>query len=235
MFARSEERTKQAIEDIKTAAPTSSGKLVYIQLDLGDLSTIKASVERFTSQENKLHVLFNNAGIQAGGSKASEKTPQGHEIHLGVNVIGTYLFTRLLTPILVETAKSEPPNTVRVVWVSSLGTEMVGEKSVGYPLDNWDYHHNRPALERYGLSKAGNWVHAVEFAKLHKADGVICAPVNPGHLHSDLYRDSGRLFRLFLRLFVTYPPVNGAYTELFAGLSPKVTIEETGKWSESQL
>ncbi|PNP42054.1 hypothetical protein THARTR1_11201 [Trichoderma harzianum] len=29
---------------------------------------------------------------------------------------------------------------------------------------------------------------------------------------------------------MVYPPINGAYTELFAGLSPEVTLERSGAW-----
>ena len=32
-----------------------------------------------------------------------------------------------------------------------------------------------------------------------------------------------------------YQPIYGAYTELFAGLSPDVTEEKTGAWSKSDL
>jgi hypothetical protein len=38
--------------------------------------------------------------------------------------------------------------------------------------------------------------------------------------------------RLFTK-FMLYPPVNGAYTELFAGFSPEVTLENTDAWSKS--
>lgn len=30
---------------------------------------------------------------------------------------------------------------------------------------------------------------------------------------------------------MSYAPIYGAYTELFAGLSPKVTMEKNGAWS----
>ena len=151
---------------------------------------------------------------------------------MGVNVIGTFLFTKLLTPTLVATAKTEPPNTVRVVWVSSLGTEIVGEKSYGISLDYLNYWPALKPLERYGISKAGNWLHGVEFAKRYQADGVVSIPCNPGHLRSDLYRDSGTLFKTVLNTLVAFPPINGAYTEIFAGLSPTITIKETGDWGE---
>ena len=230
--ARSEDKANRAIADIKKSWPQSKGSLIFQHLDLSDLSTIKTSVQRFTSQESKLHVLFNNAGVQALKTDGLTKTAQGHEIHLGVNVIGTFLFTKLLTPTLVATAKTEPPNTVRVIWVSSLGTEMVGEKSYGISLDYLNYWPALKPLERYGISKAGNWLHGVEFAKRYRADGVVSVPCNPGHLRSDLYRDSGTLFKTVLNTLVTYPPINGAYTEIFAGLSPTITMKETGGWGE---
>ena len=230
--ARSESKADQAISDIEKASPHSKGSLIFLHLDLGDLSTIKASSDAFTSRESKLHVLFNNAGVQALNPDAPNKTAQGHEIHLGVNVIGTFLFTKLLIPTLVATAKTEPPSSVRVVWVSSLGTEMVGEEHYGLSLDYLKYWPALKPLERYGISKAGNWLHGVEFAKRYQADGVVSIPCNLGHLCSDLYRDGGTIFKAVLNTLVTYPPVNGAYTELFAGISPAISMKQTGYWGE---
>ena len=231
MAARSEEKAKSAIADIQRTHPSSKGQLVYLHLDLADLSTIKASVERYTSLESKLHVLFNNAGVQAlKNTDGSIKTAQGHELHLGVNVLGVFLFTKLLTPTLVATAKTELPNTVRVVWVSSLGTEIVGEKDKGISFDYVKYWPAISPLERYGISKAGNWLHGVEYAKRVKNDGVVSISCNPGHLRSDLYRDGGAIFKAILNAVALYPPIFGAYTELYSGLSPDITMEKTGEW-----
>ena len=63
--ARSEDNANGVIADIRKTRPHSKGKLTFLHLNLADLSTIKPTVERFTSQESQLHVLFNNAGIQA--------------------------------------------------------------------------------------------------------------------------------------------------------------------------
>lgn len=231
--ARSEERATKAIADIQQKWPQSTGKLVFLPLDLADLSKIKPAVEKFTSQESKLHVLFNNAGVQALTNDGSVKTAQGHELHLGVNVLGVFLLTKLLTPVLAATAKTEPPSSVRVVWVSSMGTEVVGEKSHGMSLDYLEYWPRISALERYGYSKAGNWLHGVEYARRHEADGILCVPCNPGHLKSELYREGGWLFKTAINATVLQPPIMGAYTELFCGLSDKLTMEETGKWGKS--
>lgn len=165
----------------------------------------------------------------------STKTAQGFEVNLGVNCVGTFLFTKLLTPLLVATAKSAPANTVRVIWVSSSGTEFTAPKNIGIDMDNLDYKKkSEAALVRYGLSKAGNWCQGVEFAKRYKVDGVISIPLNPGNLASELYRDQGAFFKLITKL-ILYPSINGAYTELFAGLSPKITIEETGAWGKCSI
>ena len=42
MTARSEEKAKKAIEDIKTAVAKSTGVLSSLLLELADLSTVKA-------------------------------------------------------------------------------------------------------------------------------------------------------------------------------------------------
>ncbi|TQS32900.1 hypothetical protein Golomagni_06772, partial [Golovinomyces magnicellulatus] len=229
MAARSEDKANKAIDDIQTAWPKSTGSLVFQPLDLADLSTIKNSAEQF--KDAKLHGLINNAAVQAlTAEPPNNTTAQGYEIHMGVNVLGTFLFTKLLTPKLITTAKSEPPNTVRIVWVSSLGLETVGEKDLGLTPEYLDYWPSLSPLERYGISKAGNWLYAVEFANRYKDSGVVSVPCNPGHLRSDLYRDGGTLFKAFLHTFITYPPVYGAYTELFCALSPKLTIENSGAW-----
>lgn len=231
MAARSEDKASKAMGDIKKAWPKSTGSLVFQRLDLADLSTIKASAEQF--KEPKLHGLINNAAVQAlKAEPPNNVTVQGYEIHMGVNVLGTFLFTKLLTPKLVETAKSEPPNTVRIVWVSSMGLEVVGEKDYGLTPEYLKYWPKLSPLERYGISKAGNWLYAVEFARRYKAEGVVSVPCNPGHLRSDLYRDAGTIFSTLLHTFITYPPIYGAYTELFSALSPKLTMANNAAWGK---
>ncbi|RYP47177.1 hypothetical protein DL768_006727 [Monosporascus sp. mg162] len=230
--ARSKARASEAIAAIREAWPKSTGSLIYLPLDLADLTAVRAAAEQFLSLETKLHALFNNAAIQAlsdaDGSKT--KTAQGHEVHLGVNVLGPYLFTRLLTPVLASTARPLPPGTVRVVWVSSMGTETIGEKSRGLSADYVHYWPLMSPLERYGLSKAGNWLHGVEFARRHADDGIMSVPVNPGHLASNLYREGGTVFKAVLKALALFPPVYGAYVELYAAFSTELSMKNSGDW-----
>jgi retinol dehydrogenase-12 len=230
--ARSREKAEAAIHDISTSAPASSGNLKFLHLDLSDLDRVKAAAQTFLGQEKKLNVLFNNAGLMA--TDPLTRTAQGYEMALGVNCVGTFLFTKLLTPLLVATAKTEPADSVRVIWLSSFGLELFAKKNVGIALDNLDYHIPTPSTERYGISKCGAWAHGVEFARRHKADGIVSLAINPGNLTSDLARDQPASLKIAAKL-LGYPPPMGACTELWAGLSPEVTMERSGSWGECRF
>jgi retinol dehydrogenase-12 len=193
--ARSQEKAEKAIEVIKKSSPNSTGELVFLRLDLANLASIRASAEEFLSKETKLDVLFSNAGVWI--TPQGSKTEQGYELTLGVNDIGPFMFTKLLTPLLVATAKTELSGAVRVVWVSSVGAELGSHKPGGVPLDNLDYHDEKPGTFRYAVSKAGNYLLAVEHARRHRNDGVISVLLNPGNLDSDLTGELGSITRFF--------------------------------------
>jgi retinol dehydrogenase 12 len=231
--ARSKEKAEAAITSIREAHPTSTGELVFLLLDLADLSTIKASAQQFLDREEKLHVLFNNAGVMQ--PPAGSKTAQGYELQLGVNNIGTFLFSKLLTPILVATAKAETeaPGSVRIVWVGSSASEAPLVPKGGINMADIDKRSEKNNLVCYALSKAGNYLHGAEFAQRYtKETGVVSVALNPGNLNSDLWRTQGTVASIFLKSFVLHPSIYGAYTELFAGLSPAVTVDKSGEWSK---
>ncbi|KAI3339761.1 hypothetical protein F4824DRAFT_36535 [Ustulina deusta] len=229
LAARSEAKANAAIDDIKKAEPSSQGELVFVKLDLADLTTIKASAQEFLRKEKQLHVLFNNAGVMKP-DPANSKTAQGYELQLGVNNIGTFMFTKLLTPILVATAKTEAPGVVRVVWVGSSAGELFTVPKGGVPLDNLDYHKEVGWFPKYGISKAGNYLQGSEFSRRYKPDGILSVTLNPGNLDSELWRNQPYVMGKILKWFFLHAPINGAYTELFAGLSPDVTMEKSGAW-----
>ena len=153
-----------------------------------DLKTIKTGVEQFRKQETRLHTLFNNAAVQCS---ESTKTAQGWEIHFGVNVLAPFLLTHLLTSTLLDTAKLG--DDVRVVWVSSLSVEVLGERDRAILRDYLEYWPTVSALERYGITKAAAWVHGSEMAK--RFPHITSITCNPGHLRSELYRDQNRLLQ----------------------------------------
>ncbi|KAK4615778.1 Short-chain dehydrogenase/reductase [Fulvia fulva] len=229
--ARSQEKALSAISSIKTTSPDSKGKLTFLHLDLSDLSTVKTAAETFLSQESKLHVLFNNAAVAM--PPAGSKSAQGHELQLATNCLGPYMFTRLLTPLLASTAKTEAPNSVRVIWVSSSAAEVMSHNPGGVPLDRLDDLTGKvPVWRLYGISKAGDYLYAHEYARRYGSDGILSVSLNPGNLDSDLGRHVPKAINWVFKKCLLHPPVKGAYTELYAGLSGDIKMAslEGGKW-----
>ena len=235
--ARSEQKAREAISRMKESSPEAKGELTFLLLDLADLNNVKAAAQIFLANESKLHVLFNNAGVMVGPTEPPLKTVQGYELALGVNCVGTFLFTKLLIPKIISTAASEPANTVRVVWLSSFGLGEFAPEGRGVDMDNLDFHSPKPHVERYGISKCGVWLLGVEFGRRHKVDGIVSAPINPGNLRSALGRDQKLGLRI-LAYLLCYPPINGAYTQLFAAFASDVAIDRvdwTKDWGKLNL
>ncbi|KUJ18111.1 short-chain dehydrogenase [Mollisia scopiformis] len=223
--ARSAEKAKTTIEAIKTESPKSTGDLLFLKLDLGDLSTVKASAEEFLRKESRLDVLWNNAGVMI--PPQGSKTAQGYELQLGTNNLAPFLFTNFLAPLMAKTAKEAPSGSVRVVWVSSSAVGMA--PTGGVDMSNLDYRVEMGVWQKYAVSKAGNVLHAREFARRHKEDGIISVAVDPGMLKTDLWVNTPAWQMMWWKL-VLHEPIYGAYTELYGGLSPEINMGRTGAW-----
>ncbi|KAM5349561.1 hypothetical protein ACJ41O_006066 [Fusarium nematophilum] len=243
LAARSRDKTLKMMDDIKNAHRNSKGQMHFLSLVLDDLTTIRASAEELLAQETRLDVLWNNAGVMV--PPQGSKTVQGYELQLGINNLGHFLFTQFLTPLLKSTAKEATPNTVRVVWVSSSAADNAPNPAIDF--SNMDYHIEEGIWAKYSRSKAGNVIHSAEYARRHKADGIISmvglAPqsycrhmltdfpqsLNPGNFVTNLQQNMPKMQLAMFKL-ISHPPKNGAYTELFAGLDASITIADTGGW-----
>lgn len=222
---RSEEKATKAIEDLKAKHPDSKGRLEFLPLDLSDLTTIKSAAEKFSAKEKRLDVLVNNAGVMT--PPKGSKGKQGHELQLVTNCLGPFLFTKALVPILKETAISSPAGSVRVIWASSLVTNLLSPNG-GVKLgedDSPQIASFQPT--NYGQSKAANNFYAAEFSRRHGGDGILSVAFNPGNLATELQRHLDPINLLTAKL-INHPAKYGAYTELYAGWSPDIGIEHGG-------
>ncbi|KAL8722883.1 MAG: hypothetical protein Q9225_000716 [Loekoesia sp. 1 TL-2023] len=225
--ARSKEKVDRAIKTISQAR-SSKGHLHPLLLDLADFPTIKPAVNEFLAKENRLDVLVHNAGLMT--PPAGSKNKSGLDLEMATNCLGPFLLNRLLEPILVETAqsKSATRNGTRIVWVSSMITASVPpggiqfeEKGSGQP------QILRNAMQNYMQSKVGNLFLASETAKRLGNEGVLSVAVNPGLMKTELQRHSPKMQGIIMGLLFK-GPVYGAYSELFAALSPEITSKRNG-------
>ncbi len=113
MTARSLAKGQSAREQILREVPQAADRLLLMQLDLADLS----SVHRFADEllpnaaAHGLDLLINNAGVMA---LPYGKTADGFEMQFGTNHLGHFALTARLLPAL-----ERRPNA-RVVNVSSM-------------------------------------------------------------------------------------------------------------------
>lgn len=203
--------------------PNSSGRLEFLHVDLNDLKSVKPAADRFLSQESRLDVLVNNAGVMF--PPQGSKTEQGHDMQFGTNVLGPHLLSKLLMPTLVNTAKTSPANSVRVIWASSLAIQVLAPDG-GVVFDE----KNEPKVlsniqSNYGQTKVANTLLAIKYQELYAADGVVSVSFNPGNLKTELQRHLSGILQTVADLTV-YPAINGAYTELYSGWSEEVTKDK---------
>ncbi|KAL6816424.1 hypothetical protein J3E69DRAFT_345417 [Trichoderma sp. SZMC 28015] len=223
--ARDEEKTRKAIDDIK-ASGASNGSLEFLLLKLDDLSSIKASADEFKAKESKLHVLWNNAGVSQ--PPAGSVSAQGIELQFATNCLGPFAFTQLLLPLLEATAADEatPKGSVRVVWTSSQVMELSAPTD-GIIIDEL----RTPPKDRnrsYTNSKTGNYFLATELARRAASSSIVSVSLNPGALNTNLLKNA--LHLKYMAYPLLHKPRFGALTELYAGLSTDISLENNGSY-----
>lgn len=227
LAGRSEQKAQQCIKDIRssTTDPSSAGHIEYLPLNLDDLGTIRASAEAFKNRESRLDVLWNNAGVSLPPTGSVSK--QGHELQVATNCLGPFLFTQLLLPLLRATAQASPPASVRVLWTSSLMVDLSAPPGGMVVADLASPPPDK--TKNYVTSKVGNWFLASELARrVGGPHGILSVTLNPGNLKTNLLRHAK--WMQYASFPLLYNARMGAYTELWAGLSPELTLERNGSY-----
>ena len=224
MGARSVTKAASAISEIRKLHPNAD--IHPLILDHTSLASVRSAAETLRQQEQRIHGIINNAGIM--GTPFSQ-TSDGHEIQWQTNYLAHWLLTYLLLPTLLETAKSCPPGTVRIVNVSSDGHARFPPKG------GVDFEHpnleSEGALTRYGQSKLANILHA---KSLHAQYGpnstyattpgngeIWTAAVDPGHVDTQLNVKASSYLGMswllpVLKFAMLVKPDKGAKSSLFA-------------------
>ncbi|KAJ5505910.1 Glucose/ribitol dehydrogenase [Penicillium expansum] len=230
MASRSQTKAEAAIKTITevSKSQSTSGKLKFLHLDLNDLLVVKAAAESFAQQEDKLDVLWNNAGTGANAVTIGQRTAQDFDPMIGMHCIATLLFTKLLLPQLRAAAASGESGKTRVVWTSSALAEAASPPN-GINFDLLD-KGTKSLTENYGTSKAGTWILSREFARRYAKDGIVSVCLNPGFLKTASFNGTSAVIMFVLNKFILSDAIYGAYTELYAGLSPDVTLEKSGSY-----
>jgi NAD(P)-dependent dehydrogenase (short-subunit alcohol dehydrogenase family) len=173
---RSEGKGEKAIEKIKAQNPDAKVRLML--LDLADLQSVAAFINKFKSEYTKLDILINNAGVMM---PPYSKTKDGFERQFGTNHLGHFALTGQLLDILKNT-----PNS-RVVNVSS-GAHNFG--NIDFDDLNWE-NRNYKTARAYGDSKIANLYFTYELSNRINGTDMIVSAAHPGWTATELQRHSG--------------------------------------------
>jgi NAD(P)-dependent dehydrogenase (short-subunit alcohol dehydrogenase family) len=133
LVARNEEKCARVIDEI--APLCTENKPVFVRAEMGDLESVRSACSAIQLQFTHIDVLIHNAGALLNSRQVS---PQGIEQTIASHVVGPFLMTTLLLPLM---------NGGRVVTVSSGGMY-----SSGLPAFNKGETLEMPA-HKYGGSK----------------------------------------------------------------------------------
>ncbi|KAJ4180374.1 hypothetical protein NW755_011868 [Fusarium falciforme] len=154
-----------------TGADVESQKVVYLDMSLDSIASVKKAAANFLELSKTLNVLICNAGIALAPQGT---TRDGHETHFGVNYVAQFaLFHELRDTLL---ASATPEFSSRVVTTSS----MVHAMST-FLLD--DYNFERTPYEAYvayGSSKTATLWMANEIERRYGSKGLHATSVHPG-------------------------------------------------------
>lgn len=214
LAGRDAAKAEKAIADLKRE--TGGKEALFLKVDLAELKSVKAAGQEFLSKETRLDVLINNGGVMK--PPIEKITADGYDLQWGTNVLGHFYLTRLLLPLLVETAKTNPDEKARIVNLSSsaayLGTLRFDTFKDG------PTRKKKASWDLYNQSKLGNVIVADELHKRYSSQGIVSTSVNPGNIRSELQRHLSGLEAAIINRMV-YDTPYGALTSLWAATSPE--------------
>lgn len=128
--SRSQERVDQAINKMRGETGVRSLDLHFLKTDLTDLRSVAAAADNFASQEPRLDILINNAGVM---NVPMGYTVDGYETQWQVNYLAPFVFTTKLLPLMQQTASQcGRMDRVRVVNISSDMSINMGPKVIHF-------------------------------------------------------------------------------------------------------
>ncbi len=185
--ARDLKKAETATTQIRKDAAASGGSLELIELDLGNLKSVRAAADKLIAKGEPLDIIIANAGVMA---TPFGKTADGFETQFGTNHLGHFVFVNRIAPLLRSGG--------RLVNVSSAGHRYSERQSRRSRFRK----HSYDPFVAYGRSKTANILFAVEFDKRHRARGVRATAIHPGVIKTELarYIDPGRIEKLIQQI-----------------------------------
>ncbi len=165
IVARNAERGAAAVEELDAIGGATAG--LYVA-DLSSLGDVRRLASEIRERESRLDVLVHNAGALLAERKESV---DGHEMTFATMVLGPFLLTSELLPLLRAT-----PGGARVLWIASGGMYTQSLDVDALEMDADDYS----GTTAYARAKRAQVVLAEEWGKRLRDDRIAVHAMHPG-------------------------------------------------------
>jgi retinol dehydrogenase 14 len=191
-------------------ADTQNSNIELMLADLSSQSAIRDLVSRFCQTHDRLHILVNNAGVNA---KQFTRTVDGLELNFAVNHLAYFMLARLLLNVLKVSAPA------RIVNVASAG-ESMGKIN----LDDLMGERHYSSLAAHAQSKLANVLFTYELARRLAGTGVTVNCCHPGITRTKITQGAGGFAAVldWVGRQMGQSPEKGAETVLYLACSPEV-------------
>ena len=166
IHGRNEERGRAVVREIEEEG---IGSARFYAADLASLDEVRAFGETILGDYDRLDVLVNNAGIWLSGETERRLSPDGHELAFAVNYLSGFLLTRMLLPLLIESAPA------RIVNVASTAQTAID-------FDDVMMTRRYTGGRGYGQSKLAQILFTFDLAEELEGTGVTANALHPATL-----------------------------------------------------
>lgn len=211
LLGRDAAKTARVREEI--AQRTGNTSLSMVVADMGDLAAVRRAAAEVRERHDRLDVLVHNAGAL---SATREQSPQGHELTIASQVIGPFLLTTLLQPLLRAGAHG------RVLTMSSGGMY-----ATGLHVDDLEMGDDYRGSEQYARAKRAQVTLNELWAARFPQREIVFHAMHPGWADTPGVRDSLPTFRRIVGPLLRTPE-QGADTMVWLAADDGVPLASTG-------
>ncbi len=193
-----------------------SGDVGFVVADTGDLDAIRNASDELVRRHDEIHALIHNAGAL---DKQYAQSPQGIEHTVASQVVGPFLLTGLLLPVLRATPQS------RVLWVSSGGMYSQSLSVAALEMGRDDYD----GTVAYARAKRAQVTLAEMWAEYLQPDHIAVHAMHPGWADTPGVRRSLPTFRRITGPLLRSPD-QGADTLVWLAADDGAPLDTTGNF-----
>jgi NAD(P)-dependent dehydrogenase (short-subunit alcohol dehydrogenase family) len=192
LVCRNPARGAGVLDEVRKAGPKGAHRM--LAGDLADPEAVRALAAQIRQDTDQLHALVHTA---AALTRDRQDTRAGHELMFATNVLGRFLLTHQLLPLLERGA----PARVLVV---------TGPSPDRLDFDDLMARTDFKPFMQFRATNAANLLFAFELARRLEGKKVTSNAYHPGALQSDLMRQMPAMVRL-LTLPVGHRPDRAAH------------------------